>query len=117
MDKSTEKVLAMVLHLSGFLSGVMFPIVVPLVIWLLKKDESKFLDHHGKSALNFQLTMLIIGGGAFVFTLFTFGLGAIIVVPLAVILGLLYIIFIIIATINASGGQTYEYPISFKLIK
>lgn len=116
MDKSTEKVLAMVLHLSAFISGV-FPIVIPLIIWLLKKDESEFINEHGKSALNFQLTMLIIGAGAFIFTLFTFGLGAFFIIPLAVILGILSLIFVIIATINASGGLLYKYPISFNLIK
>lgn len=116
MDTRTEKTLAMVLHLSAFLSGI-FPIVVPLVIWLLKKDESQFINEHGKSALNFQLTMLIIGAGAVVFSLFTFGLGAFLMIPLAIILGVLTIIFVIIATINASGGQLYKYPISLELIK
>lgn len=116
MDKSTEKVLAMVLHLSGFLNGV-FPIIVPLLIWLLKKDESQFINEHGKSALNFQLTTIILGLAALLFTLFTFGLGAFFMIPLAIIFGILYIIFIIIATINASGGQLYKYPISFNLIK
>ncbi|ANW94992.1 hypothetical protein AXE80_01210 [Wenyingzhuangia fucanilytica] len=116
MDTRTEKVLAMILHLSAFLSGV-FPIVIPLIIWLLKKDESQFINEHGKSALNFQLTMLIIGAGAIVFTLFTFGLGAFILIPLAIILGLFSLIFVIIATINASGGLLYKYPISIELIK
>lgn len=117
MDKNTERMLAMALHLSGFLSGFMFPIVVALVIWLLKKDESNFIDEHGKSALNFQITMLVIGIGATLFSFFTFGLGLIIILPLAIILGLFYIIFIIIATINASGGLFYKYPICFEFIK
>ena len=116
MDKSTEKVLAMVLHLSAFLSGF-FPIVIPLVIWLLKKDESYFINEHGKSALNFQLTMLIIGAGAVLFSFLTFGIGAFFMIPLAIILGVISIIFVVIATINASGGQLYRYPISFDLIK
>lgn len=116
MDKSTEKVLAMVLHLSGFLNGV-FPIVVPLLIWILKKDESQFINEHGKSALNFQLTILIIGVAALLFTLFTFGLGAFFLIPLGIILAIFYVIFIVIATINASGGHLYKYPISLNLIK
>ncbi|MEN8765917.1 MAG: DUF4870 domain-containing protein [Wenyingzhuangia sp.] len=116
MDRSTEKVLAIILHLSGFLNGV-FPIVVPLLIWLIKKDESSFINEHGKSALNFQLTVIILGVFAVLFTLFTFGLGAIFTFPLALIFGVLYIIFIVIATLNASRGQLYRYPVSLNIIK
>jgi len=116
MDTRTEKNLAMVIHLSAFINGV-FPIVIPLLIWLLKKDESYFINEHGKSALNFQLTTLIIGLGAVTFGVFTFGLGLIIVAPLAVVFGIVYIIFIVLATINASNGQLYKYPFSFNLIK
>ena len=31
----------------------------PLIIWLMKKDESAFVNDQGKEALNFQLTLLI----------------------------------------------------------
>ncbi|GGF81593.1 DUF4870 domain-containing protein [Wenyingzhuangia marina] len=116
IDTRTEKTLAIIIHLSIFLSGFL-PIVIPLVIWLLKKDESQFINEHGKSALNFQLTMLIVGAAALLFSLFTFGLGAFLMVPLAIILGVLSIIFVVIAAINASGGQLYKYPISLELIK
>lgn len=115
IDTKTERILAMILHLSGFLNG-MLPIVIPLVIWLLKKDSSFFIREHGKAALNFQLSVLILAVISSLFVLFTIGFGALIVFPLVIIFGFLYIYFIIMATITAKNGQLYNYPISFQII-
>lgn len=116
VNNKKENTLAVILHLSGFLNGI-FPIVVPLVIWLSKKDESSFLNEHGKSALNFQLTILVLGITAIVFTVFTLGLGIFIIGPVAVILGIIYTILIIIAAVNASEGKYYKYPFSIQFLK
>ncbi|MCF8309771.1 MAG: DUF4870 domain-containing protein, partial [Bacteroidales bacterium] len=56
-----EKKWAMLVHFSA-LSGLVIPfgnLLGPLVVWLLKKDQSVFVDDQGKEALNFQLSMLI----------------------------------------------------------
>ncbi|MDO6802733.1 DUF4870 domain-containing protein [Wenyingzhuangia sp. 1_MG-2023] len=116
IDNKTEKILAMILHLSGFLNGT-FPIIIPLIIWLLKKDESYFIREHGKAALNFQLSILILGTVAALFVFLTIGLGATVVIPLAIIFGFLYIYFIVIATLAAYNGQLYRYPFSLEIIK
>ena len=50
-----EKTMAMLIHLSGIFTGF----VGPLIIWLIKKDESPFVDRHGKTALNFFITLAI----------------------------------------------------------
>lgn len=115
IDTKTERVLAMLLHLSGFLNG-MLPLVIPLLVWILKKDESFFLKEHGRSAINFQLSAIILSVLSGVFIFFTIGLGALIVIPLAIIYGLLYIYFIIMATITANNGQLYKYPLTWELI-
>lgn len=115
LDTKTERVLAVILHLSGFLNGVL-PLVVPIVIWLTKKDESFFINEHGKSAINFQLSALILGVTATAFIFLTIGLGALIVIPLAFIYGFLYIYFIIMATLKAYNGQLYKYPLTFTII-
>ena len=115
IDTKTERALAMVLHLSGFLNGVL-PLVVPLIIWLLKKEESFFIKEHGRAAINFQLSVIILGIGAALFIFLTIEIGAFLVAPLALIFGLLYIYFIVMATITASKGQLYKYPISWEII-
>jgi len=48
-------------HLGAF-AGYFFPlanIIVPLVLWLTKKDESELVDDHGRESVNFQISMLI----------------------------------------------------------
>ncbi len=83
----------------------------PLIIWLMKKDDTPFVDRHGKEALNFQLTVLI----AMVIS------GLLIVVLIGPILmavvGIADLIFCIMAAVSASRGQEYSYPVSIRLIK
>jgi uncharacterized Tic20 family protein len=56
-----ERTWAMLCHLAA-LAGCLLPlgnILGPLAIWLLKKNESSFIDEHGKAALNFQITITL----------------------------------------------------------
>lgn len=115
IDTKTERVLAMILHLSGFLNG-MLPLIIPLLIWFLKKEESFFIKEHGRSAINFQLSVIILGAIATLFITLTIGLGALIVFPLGIVFLLLYIYFIVMATIAANNGQLYTYPIGWEII-
>src|SRR5215510_683688 len=55
MRPEDEKMWAIGAHLGPFLIGF----IAPLVVWLMFKDRSAFLDRHGKESLNFQLTVLI----------------------------------------------------------
>src|SRR5713101_1507943 len=50
-----DKTMGMICHFLGIILGI----IGPLIIWLIKKDQSKFVDDQGKEALNFQLTLLI----------------------------------------------------------
>lgn len=112
----SERILAIILHLSGFLNGAM-PIVVPLLIWILKKRTSYFIDAHEKAALNFQISVLVLGLLATLFMFFTIGLGAIIVVPLGLIFVCLYVYFIISAAIASNKGLLYKYPFSWSFLR
>lgn len=44
--------LGVFLHFPGHL-------IPPLILWLLKREESPEIDAHGKEAVNFQISMLI----------------------------------------------------------
>ena len=116
VNDKTENTLAVILHLSGFLNG-MFPLIVPFVIWMAKKEQSPFLDQQGKAALNFQISVLIWGLIGFLFILFTIGIGALIVLPIGVLFGLLYIVFIIKAAMLAYNGKHYHYPFTWTILK
>jgi uncharacterized Tic20 family protein len=101
-----ERNLAMFCHIGGAL----FSFIVPLIIWVIKKDQSKFVDDQGKEALNFQITILI-GHVVAGFTIcFTVGI-------LNAALYVATIVFGILGGIAAQKGQVYRYPFSLRLIK
>ena len=119
-----ERQWAMFAHLSallgGILTGHMFAwgcFIGPLVIWLLKKDTLPFVNDQGKEALNFNITLAIVGFVLLVFSIFTFGIGLLIAVPIGVLAVLGWLVLTIIAAIKANEGVAYRYPLSLRLIK
>lgn len=103
---------AMGCHLSALL-GFVVPfgnIIGPLVIWLIKREESAFVDAQGKEALNFQITMTIafVIGFVLIFVL----IGFLVIFALMIF----DLIMVIIATIKASEGADYRYPIALRLV-
>lgn len=87
-------------------------IIVSLVIWILKREESKFVEHHGKESLNFQITMTIGYLISFIL-MFLFVIAKIIFIGLIIFNS----IVVIIASIKTGEGRYYRYPYSLKLIK
>lgn len=107
-----ERQFAMFTHLSALLMAVGIPnFVGPLVLWLIKKDTMPFVDHQGKEALNFQLSFLIYG---FIASISLFVLIGIVLLPLV---GVVWLIFTIIAAIKANEGTPYRYPMTIRFIK
>ncbi len=103
---SDERTWAMLCHLSPLLVGF----IGPLVIWLVKKDESAFVDDQGKEALNFQISILIY---AMICVPLVF---VIVGIFLLMALGLFSLVVEIIAAIRANEGQAYRYPMCMRLI-
>ena len=109
---------AMFCHLAGlamFLPIAPIPIgnvLGPLIIWLIKKDDFPFVREQGKEALNFQISMSIYFVACFPL-LCLFMIGAFIM-P---IVGIVDLIFLIIASIHVSDGKDYRYPLTLRLIK
>ena len=106
-------------HLSA-LAGLFVPVgfvLGPLIIWQIKKNEIPSIETHGKAALNFQLTLLIlvvvIVVAGFILSFFCVGFLFFFLLPLV---GLAAIIFPIIAGLKANEGKDYKYPYSFTLV-
>ena len=85
--------------------------VAPLIIWLIKKDEEPFVNQQGKEALNFQITVILAMFVASLLTVLCIG------VPLLLAIPVVDVVFCIIASIKASSGVAYRYPVSLRLIK
>jgi uncharacterized protein len=97
--------------LAGFFVPWAGHILGPLIVWLVKRGDSTEIDEHGKESLNFQISMLIYNLIAGVLCLVLIGF---------VILGILHIlnlVLVIVASIQASEGKLYRYPITIRLIK
>lgn len=101
------KMWGMLCHLLGLFTSF----VGPLIIWLLKKEEDAFIDDQGKEALNFQITVLIASIVSGLLTMVCIG------VFLAMAVGIVDLIFCIIATVKANSGEKYRYPVSIRIIK
>ena len=101
---SDEKTLALVSHIVTIVSSF----IAPLIIYLVKKDESTFVAAHAKESLNFQITMFLI---------FIILIISIIGLLLLWLVGIYSLIMVIVATIRASEGKLYKYPFSIKFIK
>lgn len=102
-----EKILGIVMHV---LCLVGLPILGPLVVWLMKKDQSSYLDQQGRELLNFQLTYLLY---AFLAALLLLALIGALLLPL---LGLVVIILTVIGTARAAEGQIYRFPFTIRLL-
>jgi len=104
---------AMVLHLSQ-LAGVAVPLaglIVPIVIWQLKKTEIPIIDVHGKIVVNWIISEIIYFAVAIVLSMVIIG------IPLAIAVGILAIVFPIMGGIKANNGEVWPYPLSLKLIR
>lgn len=115
LDPNT-RLLGTLIHLSGFSGIILTPllcIIGPLVFWLVVRERHPFLDDQGKESLNFQISIAIYGVIVLVITLITIGFGALLFIPLV----LSWIIFQIIAAIQANSGKWYRYPWLIRLVK
>ena len=101
-----DRNLLVITHLSQYLDFVtgFGGLVVPLVIWLTTKDSDIGMDEHGKSVINFQLTLilyLVIG----IPGILLFGLG----ILLLIFAGILSIVMPAVNAIKASNGESPSY--------
>jgi uncharacterized protein len=109
-DVRTWCVLCHASALLGFFIPWAFHIVGPLIVWLAKRQDSPEIDAHGKESMNFQISMLIWNVIAGILCLVLIG------IPILILLHILNIIFVIVASIQASEGKLYRYPLAIRLI-
>jgi len=111
-----DKVFGLLARVLGTVTGF----IGALVVWLVKKEESPFVNDQGKEALNFQITVLIGYVAAAVLN----GILSAIFAPLGcigglVILGIMVanIVYCILGGVAANKGTAYRYPCSLRLVK
>lgn len=108
-----ERTWGMLAHLTAF-SGFLIPlgsVFAPLIVWLVKRDQSPFVADQGKEALNFNLSVLLAGVLCGVLVWIFIG------ILLGVALFIFWLAMTIIAAIKASEGIRYRHPFTLRLIK
>ena len=107
-----ERKIAALIHLSAF-TVFIIPfgnIVAPLLLWILKKEDSAFVDYHGREAVNFQISITIYFAVATAFVILLIG------IPFLLFAFLIGLVFPVIAAIKASEGNYYSYPFSIRFL-
>ncbi len=109
-EEKNIAVLCVLLQFLSFFTGL-GGLIGPLVLWLLKKDESRFVDAVGKEAVNLQITVLIVSIVGVVLSIILIGF----LVLLAV--AIYTLVVVILAALKANEGKLYRYPVCFRFIK
>jgi uncharacterized Tic20 family protein len=112
---SDEKLWGLFIHLGGAFGHITSyfhvpggNLLVPLVLWLIKKDESPFLNDQGKEVVNFQICIFILNILCFV---------TCILIPVAWVLSIVAMVLGIVGGVKANEGVAYRYPFNFRIIK
>jgi uncharacterized Tic20 family protein len=104
---------AMLLHFS-LLAGFVLPfagLVVPILIWQLKKTDLPGIDVHGKIVVNWIISLVIYGAVCALLIFVLIG------IPLLVALGIVAVILPIIGGIKANNGEVWNYPLAISFLQ
>ncbi len=105
---SSDKLLIVLSHVSPFL-GV--SLILPLIIWLVKKGDSENVAYHAKEALNFHISVLLCAVACWFLIFVLIG------IVLLLLLGLGAMVLAIMAAVKSANGERYRYPFILRLIK
>ena len=106
MPKNEERLLAAAIYLISFFTAF----IGPLVIWLIKKDESSYINYHGREYMNFFISYTV-------YTLIS-GILVFLVIGLFMLwaVGIIAIVFTIVGALKAYEGKEYRIPYIFRLL-
>ena len=113
---------AMIIYFSC-LFGFIVPfgnIIVPFVLWWMKKEEHPFINKQGKEMINFQISLTICFIALFILSLIfgmIFAPLSTLVTLLSFAIGLGALVFVIIGAIKVSEGVDYAFPYNFRFLK
>jgi len=106
MRPDEEKLWAIGAHLGPLVIGVF----APLIVWLVFRDRSAYLDRSAKEALNMQISFLIY------FIVAGFSLILLVGLVLLPVVGVTWLVLMIVATIKVANLEDYRYPLILRLV-
>lgn len=99
--------MAMLIYILAIFTGF----IGPLIIWLMKKEQSPFVNDQGKEVLNWSITVVL---AYIVCIILMFVIIGIFLMPLLL---LAHLIFTIMGALKAKDGIPYRYPFALRLLK
>jgi uncharacterized protein len=106
MPTKEERFWSMLIYVISFFSAF----IGPIIIWLIKKDSSAYIDYHGREYLNFFISYTIYSVIAVLTMLVLIGF------VLTPIVGIAGFIFTIVGAVKAFDGTTYRIPLIFRIL-
>jgi uncharacterized protein len=121
MNPGEERTWAGAAHWSALVAAfVALAFLGPLVVLLVKGNQSAWVRRNAIESLNFQLSMLIYGFAgtivAIILTFVTLGLGLLLIIPLALAFGGFWLVMTIIAAVKTGNGEDYRYPLTIRMV-
>ena len=112
-EKREDRQMLMVMHLSQLLNFItgFGGIIVPLILWQVKKEEISNIDHHAKEIINFQISFYIYYTIAGLLCLVFIG---VLILP---VLAIISLVFPIINATKANNGEPINYPLTIEFLK
>lgn len=92
-------------------------ILLPIIALATDGQRDPFVKIHATEALNFHITTLIVWAVGMAASFLTLGLGALIAVPLLMVVFVLSIVWGIQGAMAANSGAYYQYPVNIRMIK
>lgn len=107
MTTNDDRLFGMLIYLLSFFTTI----IGPLIIWLVKREQSEFIDYHGKEYMNFFIS----------FTIYSIVSGILVIILIGIILlpivGIAAFVLTIIAAVKAYNGEEYRIPLVIRFIK
>jgi uncharacterized protein len=109
--------------LLSYVLALVASIIAPLVIYLVKMNESRYVRFHAAQALNMGLTAMIESVAIFIvgilLALVTHGFGILLMVLAFLALGIAHLVYLILGAVRSNQGELFRVPtiICFRMVK
>jgi uncharacterized Tic20 family protein len=102
-----DRLWSILCHLSWFFG---FPFLFPLIVFLVMRQDSPYVAHHAKEALNFHLSLLLYAICSVPFFFILIG------IPVLAAIGICGLVLSIVAAVKTAENTFYRYPITIRFI-
>lgn len=105
----------------AILSAGLLSFAIPLIIWQVRKGTDEFASDYGRESFNAMLSLVVYGLVALVIAIpiavVTLGVGLLLLAFAAGVIGLVFVVSLVIATIRALNSQPFRYPLTIRFFR